>query len=58
MSESPGLCPLGKVQGKEILCRSTDVCEYQLFDPGPLPVEVYCGREAAALVVAEQPEEP
>lgn len=49
----PGLCPQGEVQGKEILCRSPDGCEYQCWNPGTTE-PTYCGREAAVLASLEQ----
>lgn len=49
----PGLCPQGEEQGKEIVCHSPDGCEFQVFERAET-FGVFCGREAAALAIAEE----
>jgi len=55
-----GTCPDGKVNGGEIACtREMGKCNYQGFVPDKsFGFEIVCGRETAALAVAEQPAEP
>jgi len=59
-SRPTGLCPHGEEQGKGVLCRYDDQCDYQVFDTDTMYNAVpitYCGREAATLALSEEPEE-
>ena len=50
----------GEEQGKGVLCRYDDQCDYQVFDTDTMYNAVpitYCGREAATLALSEEPEE-
>lgn len=52
-----GLCPDGEERGSEVICRSDDMCEYQRFERDHTHLDpIICGREAAALAVAEAAE--
>lgn len=54
----PGLCPHGEEQGSEVHCLSDDRCPYQRFERDHTHLDpIQCGREGAALAMAEAAEE-
>lgn len=48
-----GVCTHGEVEGKHILCNSSEDCDFQRLLNGDCE-PVYCGREKAALAMAEE----
>jgi hypothetical protein len=50
-----GTCPDGEICGSSTICRSGDRCEFQRFERDHTHLDpIMCGREAAALALAEQ----